>query len=86
RKPFYEEKGTTGLVEHERNFIDCVRSRKRTTADAEVGHYGALPGHLANISYRVGRKIRWDHENETIRDDAEASRLLTREYRAPWSL
>jgi len=86
RKPFYEEKGTTRLVEHERNFIDCVRSRKRTTADAEVGHYGALPGHLANISYRVGRKIRWDHENETILDDAEASRLLTREYRAPWSL
>jgi predicted dehydrogenase len=86
RKPFYTETGTTWLTKHERNFIECVRTRKRTTADAEVGHQGAIPGHLANISYRVGRKIRWDHKNETILDDSEANQLLTREYRTPWHL
>lgn len=86
RKPVYEEKGQTGLVEHERNFLECCRSRKRPNADAETGHLGAVVGHLANISYRVGRRIRWDSKNETIPDDPEASALLGREYRAPWHL
>lgn len=86
RKPFYAEAGATGLVEHERNFVECVRSRQRTTADAEVGHLGAIPGHLANISYRVGRRIRWDSKAEAIIGDVEASKLLTAEYRAPWHL
>ncbi len=86
RKPFYEEKGDTPLTLHERNFIECVRSRKAPNADAEAGFTGALPGHLANIAYLVGRKVRWDSKRETIIDDAEAAKLLTREYRAPWTL
>lgn len=85
-KPVYSEDGDTGILDHERNFFDCVRSRKRTNADAEVGHRGSMFGHLANISYRVGRRIRWDSANETIVDDAEASKLLTRQYRAPWTI
>ena len=31
---------------------------------------------LANISYRVGRRIRWDDAQETIADDPAATRLL----------
>jgi len=34
----------------------------------------------------VGRKIKWDPKTETIVGDAEASKLLTRPYRAPWQL
>ena len=34
----------------------------------------------------VGRKIRWDAKSETIIGDPEASKLLTREYRAPWKM
>jgi hypothetical protein len=43
-------------------------------------------GLLANISYRTGRRIRWDDERERIVDDAEASRLLRREFRRPYTL
>ena len=40
---------------------------------------------LANISYRLGgRKLIVDAQTETIVDDAEANKLLKREYRAPW--
>jgi len=84
RKPFYSEQGDTTLEDHERNFLECVRTRKPTNAYAEIGHRGSIIGHLANISYRVGRRVRWDAEAETIPDDPEAAILLTRQYRAPW--
>ncbi len=86
RKPCYQEKGKTILREHERNFIECVRSRKRTNADAQVGYDQQIACHLANISYRVGRRVDWDEKNETIPNDPEACKLLTRTYREPWVL
>jgi len=71
---------------HYRNFLDCVKSRKPTITPAETAHHSAIPGHLGLISMLTGRKIRWNVKTEQILDDAEASKLLTREYRAPWHL
>jgi hypothetical protein len=34
----------------------------------------------------VGRPIKWDARKEVILGDADASKLLTREYRKPWKL
>jgi hypothetical protein len=54
---------------------------------AEAGHLSSIVGHLANISYRVGRRLEWDGKTETIVNDPDASKLLGRaEYRAPWRL
>ncbi len=86
RKPTVEVKGETGIRAHKRNFLEAMRTRKPPSADAQVGHLGSIPGHLANISYRVGRRIRWDGREETIPGDPEAAALLGREYRAPWHL
>jgi predicted dehydrogenase len=69
---------------HQRNFLDCVKSRKPTITPVETAHHSAIPGHLGLISMLVGRKIRWDAANEIILDDAGASKLLSREYRSPW--
>ncbi|HVU27144.1 MAG TPA: Gfo/Idh/MocA family oxidoreductase [Verrucomicrobiae bacterium] len=71
---------------HQQNFLDCVKSRKPTITPVEVGHHSAIPGHLGLISMRVGRKINWDVKHEKIIGDPEASKLLTREYRAPWQI
>ena len=68
---------------HWQNFLDCVKSRRPTIAPAETAHHSAIPGHLGLISMLTGRKIRWDNATETIIGDPEASRLLSREYRAP---
>ena len=85
-RPSYTMKNQGMDVHHKRNFLLAVRSRKKPLADALVGHQAAIPGHLANISYRVGRKLIWDHGKEEIVGDREASALLTRRYRAPYVL
>jgi len=69
---------------HQRNFLDCVKSRQPTITPVETAHHSAIPGHLGLIAMLTGRKIRWDNATETILGDAEASKLLTRDYRAPW--
>jgi hypothetical protein len=50
------------------------------------GHRLTKLGLLCNISYRTGRRLRWDDRQERFLDDADANRLLTREFREPYSL
>lgn len=71
-------------VRHVRNFLDCVKSRKEPNSDLESGHRVTSVCHLANISMKVGRKLRWDVEKEEIIGDAEAGQMLERPYRKPW--
>jgi predicted dehydrogenase len=71
---------------HQRNFIDCVKSRQPTITPVETAHHSAIPGHLGLISMLTGRKLRWSVADEKILDDAEASKLLTRDYRTPYKM
>ena len=73
-------------VLHVQNWLDCIRTRKTPVADWEIGHRSITACHLGVIAQRTGRKIRWDAQKEQIVGDAEASKLLSREYRAPWGL
>jgi predicted dehydrogenase len=72
--------------DHFMNFIEAVKSRKREhlTAEIEEGALSCNLMHLANISYRVGRTLYWDEKTWTIKNDPEANKLLTREYRKPY--
>ena len=63
-----------------------MRTRQSPNAHDEIGHRATSVTHLGNIAYRTGRKIRWDADKEQIIDDAEASELLARTYRAPYLL
>jgi predicted dehydrogenase len=71
---------------HYQNFIDAIRANdpKMLNCDVREGHLSSALPHLANISYRVGRALSFDGKTETIVGDAEASKLLTREYRKPY--
>ncbi len=71
---------------HQKNFIDCVKSRKETITPVQTAHHSAIPGHLGLISMIVGRKLKWDVNKEHILDDKEATKLMTRPYRMPWKL
>lgn len=71
---------------HQREFIDCVKSRKQTLTPAETAHRAASIGHLGQIAMLVGRKIRWNPVTEQITGDPTASRMLSTPMRAPWRL
>ena len=73
------------MASHARNFIDCVKSRQQPASNLEEEHGVAIACHLANISLRLGRKVRWDAEREEIIGDPEASAMLARPYREPWN-
>jgi predicted dehydrogenase len=45
---------------HVRNFLECFRSRKRTTAPMALGFQAALIAQMANLSLRQGRRVRWN--------------------------
>jgi predicted dehydrogenase len=72
------------FVPHVRNFLDCVKSRAVPISDLESAHVTATSCHLVNVALKVGRTIRWDAAKQDVVGDAEASRLLTKEYRSPW--
>ena len=71
---------------HQRNFLDCVKSRKPTITPAETAHHSAIPGHLGLIALLTGRKIKWDPAKEVILGDEGATKLLSRDYRSSWKL
>ena len=71
---------------HQRNFLDCVKSRKDPLATVEIGHRTASICHLNNIAMKLGRKLKWDPKAEQFVGDAEANKLLTPTMRAPWKL
>jgi predicted dehydrogenase len=68
-----------------RNFIDAVRSRRREDLNCEVeeGALSAQLCHLANISYRLGRSLKFDPQKKEFVDDPAANALLTRPNYAP---
>jgi predicted dehydrogenase len=72
------------FTRHVRNFLDSIKTRELPVSDVEGAHQVATACHLANISLRLGRKIRWNPETEEIVGDREASAMIERPYRAPW--
>jgi predicted dehydrogenase len=72
--------------DHQRNFLDCVRSRKVPFAGGEVGHRTATLCQLNVIAMRLGRALKWDPEAERVIGDDEANTYLMPKMRAPWTL
>jgi len=70
--------------DHQRDFVECVRNRKRPSADVEEAHRSALLVHYANMSYRTGGgRLRVDPKTEAV-DSPEAMKFFRRPYRKPW--
>ena len=81
-----EQHGSASIdLPHARNFLDCIRSRQKPRVEIEEGHWATSLAHLGNIVARIGRPIRFDAKSETVVGDAEANKLVRREYRPHWS-
>jgi predicted dehydrogenase len=71
---------------HRANWAECIKTRKKPICDVEIGHRSVTVCHLANIAILLKRKIRWDPDKEEIVGDEEATRMLHKPYRPPWTL
>jgi len=91
REPGESGKLADGRAEtkaHMENFLDGVKSRRKEDLHGEIaeGVASAVLVHMANTSYRLGRKLAFDPSTEKYVNDSEANAMLTRpKYREPYN-
>jgi len=74
------------LTPEKRDFLDAIKTRGQTLADAEVGHRTNSLCQIGHIAIQLGRKLKWDPDAERFTNDEAANRLLSRPMRSPWRL
>jgi len=66
---------------HYKNFLECIRTRKRPNADIAIAHDSVVTLHMGNIAHRVGNvALNYDAKKGTF-DNAAANKLIKGEYR-----
>ncbi|MCD6354617.1 MAG: hypothetical protein J7L95_03620, partial [Prolixibacteraceae bacterium] len=75
-----------GGSEHFANFIDAIRSGSNYDLHCDIreGFYSSALPLLANVSYRLKRKLMFMGKYEKFINDPEADMMLTRRYRKPY--
>lgn len=69
---------------HERQFIDCIRTREQPISDIETTHHSTATCLMANIALKTGEKLKWDAENQRFSNSEEANRMLDYTHTEPW--
>ena len=72
--------------DHRRNWVDCIRSRKKPICDVEIGARSVTVCHLGNLAYWNHRRLKWDPKKWQFIGDAEANGWIDRKQRAPYQL
>jgi hypothetical protein len=80
-----EHNGKDATSLHMQNWLAACRSRNYKDLHDEIENAALSAGlcHLANISYRTGRKLTIADGPKFVNDD-DANRLITRDYRQPY--
>ena len=72
---------------HQQDFIKCIRTRKVPNSDISQGHKSATLVHLANLSYRTGKKqLYYDEVNEIVKNSEEANSISAGSYRKGYEI
>ena len=74
----------SAIRRHWQDFLKCRENRSKPVSDIEQGHISTASCILANISMGLGHSIAFDPATHTVKNDAEATRLLKRDYHKPW--
>jgi hypothetical protein len=82
-----QEGGIHSDTEHQKNFIDCMRSRKQPNSTIEQGHLSATMVHMANIACRAGNKqLIYDRDKGIFSGNEEASKYIKTNCRCNYEL
>ena len=74
---------------HVENWLECIKTRQRCTADIEYGQRSSSLCYLVNIVRdvgQVGKKLKWDPEAERFTNCDEGNALLSRPRRKAYEL
>ena len=71
-------------MNHLRDFLSCVKTRRPTIANPEAMHRSMTTCHLVNICLALKRDLKWDPAKEEFIHDDEANRMRSRAMRQPW--
>jgi predicted dehydrogenase len=71
---------------HQRDWLNCVRSRKRPIADVEIGARSVTVCHLGNLAYWHHTKLKWDPKKWTFVGGAGDNKWLDCERRNGYQL
>lgn len=71
---------------HVENFLAAVQKQTPLNCDIEEGYRSTLLAHLGNLSFRVGRPLRFDSATQTLVGDPKANELLKRLGRKEFSI
>jgi len=71
---------------HMENFFECIKDRGQPVSDVYSHHREITSCHLCNIAMLLKRKLRWDPVKQDFLGDAQASALLSRPQRAPYTV
>jgi predicted dehydrogenase len=85
-EPIKRTGGKQDTADHARNFLDCVKSRKRCNCDIEQGHRDTSAALVGNVSHKTRTYLEWDAKSERFTNNEAANRLLSYPYRKPYSL
>ncbi|HOA53470.1 MAG TPA: gfo/Idh/MocA family oxidoreductase, partial [Thermogutta sp.] len=69
---------------HVRDFLDCVKTRGKPKANADVACHSHITCHAVNIAIFLNRKLRFDPVKYEFIGDDEANRLRGEALREPW--
>ena len=83
-EPEIELNAAPATRRHMLDFIAAIEKRGKPIADVEQGHISTASCILANIAMELGRPLTYDPIKREVTNDPSATRLLAREYRAPW--
>jgi hypothetical protein len=71
---------------HIRDFLDCVRSRGRTRANADAACHAHIACHASNVALFLKRKVQYDPVKNEFINDEPANRLRSEALREPWRI
>jgi hypothetical protein len=85
------ELGHSETAPHVKDFIDCIKTRARATADVAYAHRSTTICNLINIVReigQVGERLTWDPKTERFTNNAEANqnRWMSRPRRRGYEL
>lgn len=82
-----QDTGIYPLKAHVMNYVDCIRSRKQPNGNIVEGHNSSVLVHLANLSYRAGKKqLIFSPDYETILNDNKAEQMAQGSYREGYKI